>query len=160
MKIFIIYYLVSGLITAYWTYMEYDKMLEKYSILEIVSKEFLIFVQFLLGFLNLPILIFYKVRNIKGNIQEKESALRRELYNIECKVNQERIVIKAIDQEELTIRHAIDSLLYNVETEKQEKFKKCYIVIKEDIIQFIREDEINKATEEGWEEAVIITRKD
>jgi hypothetical protein len=55
MKIFIIYYLISGVITAHYTQIQYDSLIKKYPSFEWLNKNFILFIQFFLGFSIFPL---------------------------------------------------------------------------------------------------------
>jgi len=55
MKIFIIYYLISGAITAHYTQIQYDSLIKKYPSFEWLNKNFILLIQFLLGFSIFPL---------------------------------------------------------------------------------------------------------
>lgn len=62
MKIFITYYLISGLIMAYYTQKRYDNGVKQFPILEIFGKEVIIILQFFIGFVALPMWIYSKIK--------------------------------------------------------------------------------------------------
>lgn len=58
MKIFILYYLFSGLVVSFITALVYDKHISNYPIVESIGKNAVLIIQFFLGFLMLPYIIF------------------------------------------------------------------------------------------------------
>lgn len=71
MKTFIIYYVISGVFTAHYSQRHYDKLLHHYPMLEYFNMNFILFFQFLVGFLIFPLWVTEHIWGVLKRIKNR-----------------------------------------------------------------------------------------
>ena len=86
------YYIISGLIWAIICYRYYNKIVKDFPILEIVSKELFVTINFFFGFLNLPAAtpVILRTEYLKYRIkitEKKNKEIERKINEMNNKLN-------------------------------------------------------------------------
>lgn len=183
MKTFIIYYVISGVFTAHYSQRHYDKLLHHYPMLEYFNMNFVLFFQFIVGFLLFPLWvtehIWGVVKNIKNRfsrpkipriieLTEEENRIYKEHYNGIIQKTLIKYSNNIDDRIDFGNKKIMSLFIYGVPTTMHElkasiisqfqfnsKIHKAYILVNEDYFIVTNEDTLHLVPD--WKIASIIT---
>jgi len=176
MKIFMTYYILSGFGMAICAHRNYDEIIEEMPIAGYVNKDILIFIQFLTGFLQLPIVCILLVQRLfldlkiarleKRNKRLKDKielnkivfsesmeakALLSPNIHIEGFASEADIYIHTISKTEISIGNYIAALSWVIIHHEEAKcLNMYYIIIKDKLIAFCVEETLKYYIKNKW----------
>lgn len=182
MKIFMTYYILSGLITARIAYKDYDAMVEDIPLLRYINKEVLVFIQFLTGFLQLPFICILKIQglflDVKISRLEKETKRLKDKIELnkktmaeakEAKItlaphiriedfaSEDKLYTHIISKMEISLGDYIGTISWVIIYHEEAKyFSRYYLVIKDNLISFCVENTLKDYIKDKWIVTVTI----
>lgn len=102
-KIFVTYYLISGLLVMAYAHKNYNKIIDAMPLMDMFSKEALLIIQFFTGFFQIPIIILVKIYGL--------------ILSVRLKILIERN--KRVSEKNAIIKHVSDELFKVIESSQK-----------------------------------------